>query len=327
MTTPRTIPILVGPAYLTTTTYNNPAQRGRIMGRGFVMSQSKQCTIGDVVAWPHATDFNGQAFPSGLLGVTWGDTYTNTLTVFNDNLIAVPETLPSGYLARPDREHARRITGSYTIGQMAPITLGSLSFERFTGWTADNTGPRLRSAEGLVDYDWFPENLGVSGGTHTDVTGGGTFAPVTGLRYVRGTFSALPSADYSRARWRVGRKPDGTAIGGADYDANGLLTLGDTFYQSAEITAFPYDSGYLFHDGGTYDFHCPDGSRSYVYVINDYYYTAGAYWVTAVAAFYEGYFRYYYGPRLDIPFPFTVCGRDNMVAAGGILPGYLPGYP
>jgi hypothetical protein len=322
----------------------NAASIARHQGRGYIAAESKLSTIGNVVPWPHTTDSNGVAFPAGLLGVSWSDFYSTSETLFNTGLIAVPDTLPSGYVARNIREHQRGVGQSMQRGQFAPFTFdASGARDVGVGWvlsgTASPQAPRIRGSSALHPYHWFPENLATAAATYTDSTGSGSTTKLTGIRYARVTMPSLPFSPstgtdrFPKARWRIGRMTDGDypAFPG-DYDANGLVQLDDTWFLSPELTAadMPYDSGVLVHDGATYDFHCPDGDRGYVWFAVEYYEPpVGAtpgYWTSIYSSTYVGYFRARYGPRLDIPFPFLVTGESNRVAPGGILTGYVPGW-
>jgi hypothetical protein len=334
MTTPRRSQIVV--ANPSTLQGANAASWCRRHGRGDTLFESQLGTIGNVEPWPYTVDSNGQSYPSGLLGVSFSTVADPAL--YASTLIAVPDTLPAGYLSRSARDIARGIGQDSTVGQFAPFSLTSYIGAFCTGWLSTGTGanqaPRIRGTAGLTSYPFFPENQGSNAFTYLDNFADGPNAFLSGLRYFRTTVVGFNSGFfdpvlYDYGEFQVVRWSNPAAVMQPN-TATGLFPVDATLWTSPHITA-DYDSGYLY-DVTDLDLKAPAGTRCFFAMFFTLHTAATNpadppnIWRFPTAS-HLGAARHYWGPRLDIPLPFTVCGEGNVIAPGGVVSGILPGYP
>jgi hypothetical protein len=285
----------------------------------------QRCSINDngrlpivptVVDWPYASDINGQAYPAGLVGVitSWDIRATVEENYDTGCIVAVPAELPSGYTPRLYRDHQHQLNQSLSIpmsiGRWTPLNAAPFSsYFGFAGPAAD-LGLRVRSTEGLHDYDWLPDNHHNLALTCNDAFTGEApwlFGYLTGLRYFR---LRIVDAGVDE-KLQVRMQSDGTQPATA-------LTPADTLIWEHELLsgAGSYDSGYVY-----INHEAPFGQRCYYQLFN----------YTKVAGVYvpgpRSVLDFEAGPRLDIPLPFLASSvSGDVVVPGGIVPGVIPGY-
>lgn len=296
-----------------------------------------------VEPWPHTTDDNGQSFPGGLVGVRFRYSWlTGTLADNDEFLVAVPATLPSGYTHRWKRDQncgPAYASLANTRGQPTPqlTYTGSIHNEVY-GWKdADGIRKvRLREGNNFYAYDMLPENLGTSCINHQN---GGvsnpywTGAPLTGLRYYRyllmGNGSNVLAGWFYSWRARISRNADGSKGGVGEEGDTVLWEDSDDIAGPATISALTTLTDTGFVDPG---FQSPAGTRAH-YCFSVAARTKFGSPATSAeldAEAYLGGHEIWYGPNVDIPFPWTFTGLDSggghLIAPGGVYAGAIPGY-
>ncbi len=239
------------------------------------------------------------------------------------------------------QEHARAIGLDSLHGQFAPFQitnpLTSTLFSRCVGWEIDGStnpqAPRITTAAALTPYIFFPENTGSDAYQWSAVNAWGPAGKSMGLRYfqtrvVVNTSILDPSFfDYLRVRIVRHSVPLTTQD-----PVSGLYdNIDATLWTSANLTTADgnWFSGFLY-DVTDADFKAPAGTRCYFTSLIEKHYSAGS--GSLVTWAYPtptnlGNIVHWWGPRLDIPFPFLVLGEGNSHAPGGVVSGIVPGYP
>lgn len=314
---------------------SNSRALARLHGRGATLFESASGTIGVVAPWPHSTDTNGQAYPSGLLGVSFTKSALFTAAGFNASAIAVPETLPGGYLPRVVRDNANGYGQDSSRGQYAPFALASYSGAFCTGWKTNGSGadqsPRIRNTATLESYPFFPENLADNGFHFNSVNRDGPGAYLMGLRYLKSRVVYTGIFDpfyYDYGQFQIVRWTNPATVMTPD-PTTGLFPVDATLWTSPHITA-DYNTGFLY-DVIDLDFKAPTGTRA-LFASFFTLHTAATnpadppnIWRFPTTPFISAV-EHWWGPRLDIPLPFTVFGEGANVAPGGVVSGILTGY-
>jgi hypothetical protein len=308
----------------------------RQMGRGCTISESASGTIGVVAPWPHSVDTNGQTYPSGLLGVSWDQSALFTAAGFNATCIAVPDTLPGGFIPRTVRDIANGYGQDSSRGQFAPFSLGSFTGAYCSGWNSDGTSPnqapRIRNSTNMESYAIFPENLADNAFNYNSTVADGPVPKLSGLRYIRTKLTgSLDPVYYDKLRVQVVRYSTAGAM--TPDPTTGLFSVDATLWSSGDIlpgASLNYDTGYLF-DVTDLDFKAPAGTRCFFQSFFTLHTAATNpadppnQWENPPGGFISAV-QHWWGPRLDIPFPFTVFGEGANVAPGGVVSGLLTGY-
>jgi hypothetical protein len=151
---------------------------------------SENLIVPQVIAWPFSTDDAGVSFPSGIVGVrsvspgratekawaTPGDPLENL-----DEWIAVPDTLPVGYTARPSRDVSRGPVGVSTTKGSAYLKISTNGAGQQSTASGNYTANGAGSGQ-VMDGAWLVNGLAV--GTLTGFcpsyrpSGGGGIVPL-----------------------------------------------------------------------------------------------------------------------------------------------------
>ncbi len=273
-----------------------------------------------IVEWPFASDANGQAYPAGTVG--WYCKYTSQTadptTTNNNNLMAVPDTLPAGYTLRKLRDHNLGLGATVGRKGSAAYTHGTAQSSG-GGFSHNSASPSvwfIRSEQVLTSYLWLPECAAQQCFAFPISSGGSTISgalptqwfPISaGFRYLRldmlGT--GAPTETY---RISLVKNADNSNTQPGDTVVDSWTTPGNV----------AWDTGYLGPYESTLGTKCFFGLRVEVKI------GAGAYGYTTRSVGIRA------APRCDIPFPWTTCGLDAsgnpLISPGGIVTGAVPGY-
>lgn len=292
---------------------NRAKRRGRTALAQSAANTFSGC-IPTVVPWPHASDVNGIAYPAGLVGVRFGYQYQtpDPEATMNAALVAVPDTLPVGYTARPIRDHLPQTH----VGNSQKFGLGFNPYHPST-YPSDypTTAPwYLRSDTGMSTYNWFPENKG-NNAFYTDFPGTAGNIPFVdlagatwmnsvsaGMRYFRFRENPYFGTVGWKNRYRIGYS---TSVGTSTTMPSTILDEW-VFTQTAGLNAFSIPQS------GPYN--APVGQKVYFAIVFQLD-TGSGYGFSGSRIF------PIMGARVDIPFPFTCTGLDasggHLIAPGG----------
>lgn len=321
----------------------------RLLRRWHGMTDTR--IVPQVEPWPYTTDANGQSYPSGLVGVRF--TYTsqrgNDLVTFNDtSLVAVPDTLSADYLHRWESDHniAPLATNPHRVGQSSPqpsLSSGSVHSNVY-GWAGSSSPFPVNLSEGntFTEYTWMPENRGNSCITEVVMNRKIVWAaaPTAGMRYFR--YATIQTNGVFLRQWvrlRISRFADGHQGSAGTFGTFGSGgEIGDTIvYELVGFRDYPGPwSTYWLDSGWQAALESPLGERCFycysIELVNQV--PAGGLPTEADWLFDEtfgGGQTLWFGPRVDLPLPWTFTGLDasgdHLIAPGGVVPGVVPGYP
>ncbi len=332
-------------------TTHHTAQRA--MGRNddladYSESNSDQTIQMTAEAWPHANDDNGVAYPAGLVAVRlkYNPFQSDALNNGEGYIVAVPDTLPAGHTASFLREHHhRKIRGFVNLG--SPNVPGNTTMRpgyrydpatKFTGSNVTDDTQMIRTDGALTPYIWMPENTGsyayhTTGASPTLTLGWmqdffGSEYPSAGFRYIRVKYIYGPYSPgtVTNLRFRVWRNNDCSTANNSPADV--MIFELATATSTVVGPVLYIDSGFVMHDGGANNFYSPTpGTRCNFLNTWEQSTDGGATWTYINTADTRVLLvETWFGPRLDIPFPYMVTGDAGVVAPGGILAGTVPGY-
>ncbi len=316
----------------------------RFMGRNDDLADTSGSftVIPTAEPWPHSVDSNGVAYPAGLVAVRfqYNPVFSPAVNNSEGYIVAVPDILPAGYTPSALREQFHLQTRNFHTLATPNVPAFALRpgyryepITKYIGPASVTDGTNMVRTDGaLTPYYWMPENTGnfseyANGLTPSLVAGWlqdsfGAQYPTAGFRYLRFRFY-LGYRDNTQinpvasVRVRVRRNADSSTTG------IGSIVIYELLLPATDhlLGLNQYDTGYIF-SGGTYDFYAPTpGTRCNFYfemkLIRD---------DSAEETPVVPYLEIWSGPRLDLPFPWTVTGDAGIVAPGGILAGTVPGY-
>jgi len=309
----------------------NTASVARRHGRGNLSTETKNSILPIVETWTKATDANGVAFPGGLIGVRTGASYTDSDAAREAAQVAVPATLPAGYTPRNGQSvdwFAGPGNRTATHGQWAPLP----SFPAPAQDQATSTQYKILGETALYTYTWLPENVGGGGTSNSNNVNHSVLTRTAGYRYIRCNYSPVGSGlttTRPKVRFRLGYMIDGTLPPNVLQPTGNFGVAPDVVaweYEHATASV-AYDTGFLIHDGATYNFHAPTfGTRICMMLYREYWVPSGSCWDLGNVNHVPSTI-FYSGPRLDLALPFSVVNATgSLVAPGGVVPGVIPGY-
>lgn len=270
--------------------FTSKTSPARALGRAHVFFLDLYHVIPTVETLPWATDFNGQGYPAGTVGVRVayppgqddGAEVQGGASIYS--LVLVPSALPDGYTPRLVREHFYRPGGGAGFGQ-AWFQAG---FSPLPPYYASATSHQIRLADGLHDY-WLtiPEAHGRDGYTGTVASSGWNNTASAGLRYLQ--WQGVQPGITVELRCNA----NGSSAGTGDTSLALYTNSGGSNADSPFFTA-----GLQF----------PLGEKRRLYFKVS---PSPPDVITLIA-----------GPRVDLPLPFLTSG-PSIVVPGGYLPGKL----